>query len=75
MVTVLNAPAASAATAPVVLLLAPQSLSHNKKALLKYLLRIIALSSYAPSGNLAALQPQDDDAQLLFASLKVGGWW
>lgn len=46
-------------------------LSHNKKALLKYLLRIIALSSYSPSGNVAATRPQDEDAQLLFASLKV----
>lgn len=47
-------------------------LSHNRKALLKYLLRIIALSSYSPSGNVAATRPQDEDAQLLFASLKVG---
>lgn len=46
-------------------------LSHNRKALLRYLLRIIALSSYSPTGNLAATRPQDDDAQLLFASLKV----
>lgn len=49
-------------------------LSHNRKALLKYLLRIIALSSYSPAGNVAATRPQDEDAQLLFASLKVGGW-
>jgi len=46
-------------------------LSHNRKALLKYLLRIIALSSYSPTGNVAATRPQDEDAQLLFASLKV----
>lgn len=48
-----------------------QQLSHNRKALLKYLLRIIALSSYSPTGNVAATRPQDEDAQLLFASLKV----
>lgn len=49
-----------------------KQLSHNRKALLKYLLRIIALSSYSPTGNVAATRPQDEDAQLLFASLKVG---
>lgn len=49
-------------------------LSHNRKALLKYLLRIIALGSYSPTGNVAATRPQDEDAQLLFASLKVGCW-
>lgn len=46
-------------------------LSHNRKTLLKFLLRTIALSSYAPAGNLTATRPQDDDAQLLYASLKV----
>jgi hypothetical protein len=46
-------------------------LSHNRKTLLKFLLRTIALSSYAPTGNLAATRPQDEDAQLLYASLKV----
>jgi hypothetical protein len=46
-------------------------LSHNRKTLLKFLLRTIALSSYAPTGNLAATRPQDEDAQLLHASLKV----
>jgi hypothetical protein len=39
--------------------------------LLKYLLRIIAIGSYSPNGNVAPTRPQDDDAQLLFASLKV----
>jgi hypothetical protein len=48
-----------------------RQMPHTKKALLKYLLRIIALSSYAPTGSVAAMQPQDEDAQLLFASLKV----
>lgn len=53
------------------LLLLPPQLTHNRKALLKYLLRIIALGSYSPTGNMAATRPQDEDAQLLFASLKV----
>jgi E3 ubiquitin-protein ligase HUWE1 len=64
-----SAAAAAAAAAPV------KQLSHNRKALLKYLLRIIALSSYSPTGNVAATRPQDEDAQLLFASLKVGCAW
>jgi hypothetical protein len=46
-------------------------LSHNRKALLKFLLRNIALSSYAPTGNMTATRPQDEDALLLYASLKV----
>jgi hypothetical protein len=52
-------------------LLSCLQLSHNRKTLLKFLLRTIALSSYAPTGNLAATRPQDEDAQLLYASLKV----
>jgi hypothetical protein len=52
-------------------LLSRLQLSHNRKTLLKFLLRTIALSSYAPTGNLAATRPQDEDAQLLYASLKV----
>jgi hypothetical protein len=46
---------------------------------LKYLLRIIAIGSYSPNGNVAPTRPQDEDAQMLFASLKVrhhafAGW-
>lgn len=46
-------------------------LPHNRKTLLKILLRIITISSYQPTGNLSATRPVDDDAQLLYASLKV----
>jgi len=39
--------------------------------LLRHLLRTIAISSYAPTGNVAATRPQDEDAALLYRSLKA----
>jgi hypothetical protein len=39
--------------------------------LLKLLLRTITLSSYAPSGALAAARPHDEDSALLYACLKA----
>jgi hypothetical protein len=46
-------------------------LSHSRKMLLKLLLRTITLSSYAPSGALAAARPHDEDSALLYACLKA----
>jgi hypothetical protein len=45
--------------------------SHARKMLLRHLLRTIAISSYAPTGNVAATRPQDEDAALLYRSLKA----